>query len=87
VQLEAAIIDNSKVTFALIPVEYSILINSTAAKDVQASYAKYFPGLPIILMSEDDLTMPTYFGRKDILKYLTDLSPSSITFEVYNFDY
>lgn len=86
-QLEAALIDNSKVTFALIPVDYSIVINPTAAKDVQTSFTKYFPGLPIVLMSEDDFEMPTYFGRKDILKYLTDLSPSSITFEVFNFDY
>ncbi|MDD7794486.1 hypothetical protein [Clostridium sp. 'White wine YQ'] len=86
-QLEAAIIHNSKFNFALIPVDYSIVINSTTAKDVQASFAKYFPGLPIVLMSENDLTIPTYFGRKDILRYLTDLNPSSLSFEVFNFDY
>ncbi|WP_238883309.1 hypothetical protein [Clostridium sp. YIM B02551] len=86
-QLEAAIINNSELTFALIPVDYSIVMDSTTAKNIQASYAKYFPGLPIILMSANDLTIPTYFGRKDILRYLTDLNPSSISFEIFNFDY
>ena len=37
-----------------------------------------FPGLPLVLMSQDYTGTPTYWGRSDIIRFLAAIDPARL---------
>ncbi|OYD57896.1 hypothetical protein CGZ90_08320 [Fictibacillus aquaticus] len=68
--MDYALVKEQGVTFAVVVVK-SYVLKSDDVEEVRASYRPYFPGVPIILMAQDLRGVPTYHGRKDIVKFLS----------------
>ena len=82
-QIEGAVITEQDVTFAIVVVKRHVIQNSLEAKKAQSSFARIFPGMPIILMAQDTRGIPTYYGRKDIVNFLAKIHPSRIPWKRY----
>lgn len=55
------------------------------ATKVQLAFAPLFPGLPIILVSQDATGFPIYHGRKDLVAVLSDVPLDSIAWREYSY--
>lgn len=84
-QLEGAVIKEQGQTFAVVVVKSSVL-NSSEKQEAQDVYRRYFPGMPIILMAQDSRGRPTYYGRTDIVNFLSRLHISQIPWKRYTFN-
>lgn len=82
---EGAVIKEQGVTFAIIVVKISATATTTGAQDLIVAYQRFFPGIPIILMSQDGRGTPTFVGRRDIVQFLSSVSISRIPWKQYNY--
>ncbi len=85
-QLEGAIIKEQGQTFAVVAVKRHVTDNQHEANAAVASFSRYFPGMPIVLMSQDSRGRPTYFGRRDIANFLARVPFSAIPWKRYTFN-
>lgn len=83
-QFDGALIKEQGVTFALVVVKRHVLNNSIEREEARTAFSRYFPpGIPIILMAQDSRGIPTYHGRKDIVRFLANIHPSRIPWKRY----
>lgn len=85
-QLEGAVIMEQGQTFAVVVVKRHVTENQHEASSAMQSFSRYFPGLPIVLMSQDSSGLPTYFGRRDIANFLSGIPTSAIPWKRYTFN-
>lgn len=85
-KIQGAIIKEQGVSFAIVIVKSYILQSQSESEKAAHAFAPYFPGLPIILMAQDSRGTPTYWGRKDIVKFLANLHVSQIPWKEYTFN-
>jgi hypothetical protein len=83
-QFDGALIKEQGVTFAIVVVKTHVIQNSIAANEAVASFQPFFPGVPIILMAQDSHGIPTYWGRKDIVRFLASIDPRRIPWKRYS---
>lgn len=84
-QFDGALVKEQEVSFAVVVVKKHIIQNSISAKETAVAFQPYFPGVPIILMAQDSRGIPTYYGRKDIVNFLSHIHPSRIPWKRYSF--
>ena len=82
-QFEGAVIKEQGVTFAIVVVKSYVLNSKVETNKTRSAFQSYFPGVPIILMARDGHSTPTYQGRKDIVHFLSHISPSRIPWKKY----
>jgi Phosphoesterase family len=73
-----ALVKEQSVTFAVVVVKRALLSISSEAQKVAAGFQPVFPGVPIILMAQDNRGVPTYYGRKDIATFLAKIPLKAI---------
>ena len=83
-QIEGAVIKEQGQQFAIVIVKSHVL-NSSERDDVSREFSKYFPGMPIVLMAQNSSGTPTYYGRKDIVAFLSKLHISQIPWKKFTF--
>jgi hypothetical protein len=83
-QIEGAVVKEQGVTFAIVVVKSHVLNSSGQCDDARNSFRSVFPGVPIILMAQDNRGTPTYQGRKDIVGFLSNVHISQIPWKRYN---
>lgn len=83
-QIEGAIIKEQGQTFAIVIVKPQVLDSNEKDKAVQ-QFSRYFPRMPIILMAQNSRGNATYYGRKDIVAFLSKLHISQIPWKKYTF--
>jgi hypothetical protein len=81
-QFDGALINEQGVDFAIVVVKPGVL-GSTSREQTRQSFSRYFPGVPIILMAQNNRGIPTYHGRPDIVKFLASINPGRIPFKRY----
>lgn len=82
---EGALIKEQGQTFAVVIVKHNYTSSSSAANPVRESFQPYFPGVPIILASQDSRGAFRYHGRPDLAKFLVRLHPSQIPWRKYSY--
>lgn len=82
---EGAVIKEQGVTFAIIIVKGSATASTSDARECIVAYQRFFPGIPIILMSQDGRGTPTFVGRRDIVRFLSGISVSQIPWKRYSY--
>ena len=82
-KFQGAVIKEQGVTFAVVIVKRHVLDNRTEAEKVIRSFLPVFPGLPIVLMAQDSRGVPTYYGRKDISRFMASVSLEAVPWEEY----
>jgi hypothetical protein len=85
-QLEGAVIKEQGQTFAVVVVKRHVTDNRYQAAEATQSFSRCFPGMPIVLMSQDSRGTPTYFGRRDLANFLSRVSMNRIPWKRYTFN-
>ena len=85
-QIDGAIIREQGLTFAIVVVKRHVLEVADRAYAATASFARHLRGMPIILMAQDASGRATYFGRRDIVRFLSGVSASRIPWKRYTFN-
>lgn len=71
--IEAALVKEQGVTFAVVVVKKHVVDNPGEAQEAALGFRGAFPGVPIVLMGQDSTGRPTYYGRKDIVRFLANI--------------
>ena len=79
---DEALIKEQGVTFAIVVVKPHVL-TSTEKESIRLGFMRYFRNIPIILMAQNQKGIPTYDGRKDIVRFLANIHPSRIPWKHY----
>ncbi len=79
---DGALIKEQGVTFAIVVVKPHVL-TSTEKESIRLGFMRYFRNIPIILMAQNQKGIPTYDGRKDIVRFLANIHPSRIPWKHY----
>lgn len=82
-QITGAVIKEQGVTFAVVVVRPHIINNPVEANAVSAGWAPVF-GMPIVLMAQDYSGRPTYYGRRDIADFMSNVPLRNIPWKTYN---
>jgi hypothetical protein len=73
-RIDAALVEEQGQTFAVVVVTSSVQAGGERALNEAArSFGPVFPGVPIVLMWQDAHGAPTYWGRPDIVRFLSNL--------------
>ena len=83
--VEGAVIREQGQTFAIVIVQSHVIHNPSEAREAQMAVADLFPGMPIVLMAQDGRGIPTYYGRRDIVDFLSHISMNRIPWKRYSF--
>lgn len=82
-KLIGSIVEEQGVTFAIVLVkDYATQTPAEAAKTREA-FQVYFPGMPLILASQDHRGVFSYQGRDDIVRLLATIDPARIPWKEY----
>lgn len=84
-KIQGAVIKEQGVTFAVAVVKHHVTSSNLEADKVRGSLQGYFPGLPLVLASQDSRGTFRYHGRTDLAKFLAALHPSQIPWKEYTF--
>ena len=79
---DGALIKEQGVTFAIGIVKPSVL-TSADKESIRQNFSQYFGYVPTILMAQNSRGIPTYDGRRDIVKFLSHIHPSRIPWKHY----
>jgi hypothetical protein len=81
--IEGAIVKEQGVSFAIVIVKQSAMQTTSEAQKSRAAFQDLFPGLPLILASQDSRGVFEYQGRKDIVGFLASIDASRIPWKKY----
>ena len=82
--IEGAVIIEKGVTFAVIHVDPSVTRYTIKSTQIRRALMRFFPGMPIILMSLANDGRPQYYGRKDIVDFLNAVRLNQIPWKKYH---
>ncbi|AET67010.1 hypothetical protein Desor_1348 [Desulfosporosinus orientis DSM 765] len=77
-EINGAIVKEQDLTFAVVAVKPHIFENDKEIQKARNAYRHVFPGIPIILMSQDSQGRATYSGKKNIVQFLATVDPRRI---------
>lgn len=83
-QFDGALIREQGQTFAVVIVKKHILESRGEAEKAVMGLGSVFPGIPVVLMAQDSRGRPTYYGRQDIARFLSGVSPQRIPWKKYS---
>ncbi len=77
-EFQGALVKEQNVTFAIVVVKPLILNNPSELHRVRDGYSRYFPGVPLVLMAQDQRGIPVFHGRKDLVNFLSRIEIARI---------
>ena len=80
---QGAVVKEQGVTFGIIVVKSCVLNNSSDRESMIRLGIRAFGQMPIILMAQDSKGTPTYYGRKDIVNFLSNIFMEQIPWRKY----
>ena len=82
-RFQGAVIREQGVTFAIVIVKKHVIDSVSQANEAIGSFRPMFPGLPVVLMAQDQRGRPTYYGRRDISRFLASVPVQAIPWRDY----
>jgi hypothetical protein len=82
-RFQGAVIREQGQTFAIVVVQRHVIDSQSTAAGAIANFGPVFPGLPVVLMAQDSSGRPTYYGRKDISRFLATVPMRAIPWREY----
>lgn len=83
--IDGAVIREQGVTFAVVVVQRHVIDSSYSAANAIRAFQPCFPGMPVVLMAQDGLGVPTYYGRRDISQFMANVPFHSVAWKRYTF--
>lgn len=84
-KIQGAVIKEQGVRFAIVVVKRHVIQNSLQANKAIQGFSPLFPGMPIVLMAQNHRGTPTYYGRRDIVKFLSKVPMHAVMWKEYTF--
>ena len=82
-KFQGALVKEQGVTFGIVSVKPHVLNNSSEADSMRNFGMHAFGPVPIILMAQNARGIPTYLGRRDIVKFLAKIPMQAIPWREY----
>ncbi len=82
-QFEGAVVREQGQTFAVVVVKKHVIDNRSEAAEAIGGFAGVIRGMPIVLMAQDTLGRPEFYGRRDIVQFLASVPISAIPWRKY----
>ena len=82
--IHGAVIIEQGVTFAVVAVRPEVTRYTARLVHTRRALSRFFPNMPIILMSQDADGKAHYYGRKDIVEFLESIRVDQIPWKVYH---
>ena len=82
-QFEGCVLKEQGITFGIAIVKPHVLQNRSQAQQAIASFSVAFGHVPTVLMAQDSRGVPTYYGRPDIVNFLSGVSIDRIPWQRY----
>jgi len=82
-RFQGAVIREQGVTFAIVIVKAHVLNNRSTAARTIAQFAPRFPGVPVVLMAQDSRGTPSYYGRTDIVRFMSRVPLAAVPWKEY----
>jgi hypothetical protein len=82
-KFQGTVIKEQGITFAIVIVKKQIIDNRSEADNAIRDFQPVFPGMPIILMAQDSRSVPTYYGRPDIAKFMAKVPIQNVPWKEY----
>lgn len=82
-KFQGAVVKEQGVTFAVVVVKNYVLSVRSTAQKVAQSFSQVFPGVPVILMAQDSRGVPAYRGRRDIVRFLSNIDFRRLPWKEY----
>ena len=82
-QFQGAVIREQGLTFAVVVVKKYVVDSQTEAGRAINSFQPVFPGMPVVLMAQDNSGRATYYGRRDISKFMAGVPLRAIPWKDY----
>ncbi len=82
-RIQGAVIKEQGVTFAIVIVKSHIVSNRHEADKTIRTFQPVFPGMPVVLMAQDTRGVPTYYGRRDITRFMAGVPLSAVPWKEY----
>jgi hypothetical protein len=74
------------VTFAVIAVKNYVVSSDSSRREAITSFGSHFPGVPIVLMAQDSRGTPTFWGRPDIVRFLSRVPVNALPWKRFSYD-
>ena len=75
---EGALVREQGVEFAIVVVKSHVLSSDSSCRQAASAFSGVFGRVPIVLMAQDGFGTPQYWGRPDIVKYLSQVPMEAI---------
>lgn len=82
-KFQGALFKEQGVEFAIVVVKRSVIQSPSRRSAAQRGFGSAFPGVPIVLMAQDSRGTPTYWGRPDLVRFLTKVPMQAIPWKKY----
>ncbi|OJW27626.1 MAG: hypothetical protein BGO49_23035 [Planctomycetales bacterium 71-10] len=82
-RFQGAVIREQGVTFGVVIVKSHVLQNSFEADRMISALMPAFPGMPVVLMAQDYRGVPTYYGRRDISRFMAGVPLRCVPWREY----
>lgn len=83
IKFQGAVIKEQGVNFAIVSVKENVVQNKNEANSAIRNFTSVFSGIPIVLMAQNFRGAPTYYGRRDIVDFLSRIPISSVPWKNY----
>lgn len=83
-RFQGAVVCEQGVTFGIVIVKPHVLQNPTSRASMQDFGVDAFGAIPIVLMAQNSRGIPTYWGRNDIVRFLSRVPLRSIPWKEYS---
>lgn len=83
-RMEAAVIREQGVEFAVVVVKRSVLSFKPDADNFIRLCRPIFGSKPVVLMAQDSRGIPTYYGRPDLVRFLANTHPGRLPWRRYD---
>jgi hypothetical protein len=83
-RFQGAVVREQGVTFAVVIVKRHVLDNHAQANETIRSFRPVFPGVPIVLMGQDESGRATYYGRRDIASFMANVPLRAVPWKEYS---
>ena len=80
---EGAVVKEQGVTFAIVVVKKHVVDDRTRANEAIGSFARVFGNVPTILMAQGAHGTPKYYGRRDIVNFMSKVPVTAIPWKKY----
>jgi hypothetical protein len=84
VSFDVAVVREQGQTFAVVAVKSHVLASDASRTEAAQSAQARFPRMPIILMSQSSAGRPTFWGRPDIVRFLSRVAISRLPWRRFN---